>query len=101
MNDISASVSQNLELDVMRILDEFLDVNPRIPKSFFGLRARGVIPLDQRDIVMSHPHPPPTATRDRFDHDRIPDLFRSGQSFLFVFDVSIRTRRSWHPGLLG
>ena len=101
VNDIAAIVSENLELDVMRVLDELLDVDAGVAKGFLRLRARGVITLHQTDIVVSDPHPAAATACDRFDHDRITDSLGRRQSVLFVFDQAIGTGRNWHAGLSG
>ena len=52
VDDVALAVTENLELDVARVLDEFLDVNPAVGKRLFSLAAGGVVALDQRDVVV-------------------------------------------------
>ena len=45
VDDVALVVAENLKFDVMRVLDEFLDVNAGIAEGLFRLGARGVIAL--------------------------------------------------------
>ena len=58
-------VAENLKFDVVRVLDEFFDINAGIAKGLFRLGARGVIAFDQRNVVVRHAHPASAAARPR------------------------------------
>jgi hypothetical protein len=47
MNDFPFVVAQNLNLNMVRILNEFFDVNAGIAESLFRFAARGVIAFDE------------------------------------------------------
>src|ERR1051326_4305381 len=49
MDNVSLGVTEDLELDVVRVLDEFLDINAGIAKRLLRFSPGGVIPLHERD----------------------------------------------------
>ena len=101
MNNVAAIVAQDLELDVMRIFDEFFDVNTGVAERLFRFAAGGMVALDQGDVVMSATHPATAAAGNGFNHYRIADLFGRRDSFLFIFHHSFRSGGRGNPGLLG
>ena len=94
-------VAEDLEFDVVRVLDEFLDVNAGIAEGFFGLGAGGVITFDERNVVVRHAHAASAAAGDGLDHDGIADAFGDGERVLLVFDDAFRTGRRGHAGFFG
>src|SRR5438552_1494201 len=101
VDDVTAIVAQDLELDVMRVFDEFLDVNAGIAKGLFRFAAGGMIAFDQGDVVMRNAHSAPAAPGDGFDHDGIADPLGGGDGFLLVFHDPFRARWRGHAGFLG
>ena len=101
VNNVAAIVAQDLELDVMRIFDEFFDVNTGVAERLFRFAAGGMVALDQGDVVMSATHPATAAAGNGFNHYRIADLFGRRDSFLFIFHHSFRSGGRGNPGLLG
>ena len=101
MNDVSPIVAKDLELDMVRVLDAFLDVDPGIAKSLFGFRASCVVAFDQRDVIVSQTHSASAATRHGFQDHRIANLFRHRQSILFIFHQAIGTWWHWHTCFFG
>ena len=76
----------------------FLDVNRGVAESFFGLAPRGVITLDQRNIIVGDAHAAPAAAGNRFDHDRVTDPLGGRERLLFILDEPLGPGRHWHPG---
>eukprot|EP00825_Cyclidium_porcatum_P032664 TRINITY_DN34880_c0_g1_i1.p3 TRINITY_DN34880_c0_g1~~TRINITY_DN34880_c0_g1_i1.p3 ORF type:complete len:393 (-),score=-18.84 TRINITY_DN34880_c0_g1_i1:877-2055(-) len=101
MDDIPPVVAQDLKLDVVGILDEFLDVNVRVAERLLRLALGRIEALDQGDIVMGHPHPAPTATCHGLDKDRVADPLRDLFGLLLGFHNAIRTRRHRYARFLG
>ncbi len=46
VNDVALVIAENLKLDVMWVLNVFLDVNPGIAEGFLGLGAGGAVAFD-------------------------------------------------------
>ena len=101
MDDVALVVAEDLEFDVMRVLDEFLDVNPRIAKRLFRFGARRVIAFDQRNVVVRHAHAASAAAGDGFDHDRIADALGDGQGILLVLHDTVGAGGVGDTRLLG
>jgi hypothetical protein len=93
MDDAALVVAENLDFDVMRILDEFFDINAGIAERLFRLGARRVITFDERNVVVRDAHAASAAARHRLDHDRIADAFGDGQRVLFLFNDAFGTGR--------
>src|SRR5216110_3121608 len=100
MDDVSAVIGQDLELDVMRVLDEFLDVYPGIAEGPFRLGPRGVITLHEGNVVMGNAHAPSAAAGDGFNHDRIANSPGIRERLLFVIDNSLRAGWRRYPSFL-
>ena len=96
MHGVSVMIGYDLKFDVMRIENQFLNVNGRISKRLLCLGARGVKSLHQTRVVMRRAHAATAATGNGFDHDRIADFFRDLDRFLFVLNDSVASRRHWH-----
>ena len=47
MNNIAFGIAENLKFNVMRVFDEFFDINPGITERFFRLGTGCMIPFDQ------------------------------------------------------
>src|SRR5437867_12652182 len=73
VDDVAAAVAQDLEFDMVRIFDEFLDVHAGIAEGLFRFAAGGVVAFDQGDVVVGDAHTPTAAAGDGLDHDRIAD----------------------------
>ena len=101
VDDAALVVAQNLEFDVVRVFDVFLDVNAGVAEGLFGLGAGGVIAFDQGNVVVGDAHAASAAAGDGFDHDRVADAFGDGQGVLLVFHHALGAGRGLHAGLLG
>ena len=93
MNNAAFLVTENLNFDMMRILDVFLNIDPGIAKRFFRFASRRVITFHERNVIMRHTHPASAAASNGFDHHRIPDVFGDGQGLRFFFNDAIRSWR--------
>jgi hypothetical protein len=100
VDDVALVVAENLNFDVVRVLDEFLDVNAGIAEGLFRLGAGGVIAFDEGNVVVGDAHAASAAAGDGLDHDRIADALGDDQGVLLVFDDAFRTGRV-HAGFFG
>ena len=100
MNDVALVVAQDLELDVVRVLNELLDIDPGVAKGLLRLAARRVVAFDQGNIIMGYAHAPPTTAGDGLDYDRVANAFGHHQSVLLVVHDAFRAGRGWHIGFL-
>src|ERR1051326_752257 len=94
-------ITQNLELHMMRILDELFDINARIPKSLLRFRPRCMIAFDQRNIVVGYTHSATAAPSDRLNHHRIPNPLRDRQRILLMIHHTFRARRRRNSSFFG
>src|SRR5580698_6891681 len=98
MHEPTVAVADNLELDMMGSIDQFLDIDAAVSKRFLRLAAGCVKSLHQTHVAVRSAHPSATASRDRFDHHRIPDSFRNLQGLRFRLDDSVAPGRDRPPG---
>jgi hypothetical protein len=101
VDDVALVVTENLELDVARVLDEFLDVNPAVGKRLFSLAAGGVVALDQRDVVVGSAHSAASAAGHGLDHHRVANFLGGLERLLLGLDDVLRSGRDRHAGLAG
>ena len=92
MDGVAVLIGHDLKLDVMRVDDQFLDVNLGVPESFFRFRSRAVKALHKAGFVMRGAHPASAAAGDGFDHHRITNFFRDFDRLGFGFDNAIAAR---------
>ena len=101
MDEVAAVVPEDLKLDVVRVFDEFLDVNTGIAEGLFRLGTAGVEAFYHRNVVVGHAHAATAASCDRLDHHRITDLLGDGQGLLFVLNDPLGAGRGGDSGFLG
>ncbi len=101
VNDIAMRVTQNLKLNVPRILDEFFDVNPAVAKHHFRLAPRGVIAFQQRNFIVRHAQATPTATRHGLDHHGVANLLGHAARRRLVLHHAVAAGRHRHAGAFG
>ena len=101
MDNVALAVAENLELDVTRVLDEFLDVNPAVGKGLFGLAAGGVVALNQRDVVVGRTHPAATTAGHGLDQHRVADFLGDLERLLLSIDDILGAGWNRHAGLAG
>ena len=99
MNHIALAVGNKLELDVVRILDEFFDVDCGVAKGFLRLGARAMETIDQRDFIVRDTHAASATPRHGLDHHGETDLAGDAQRLAFRLDNTVAARRDGHPGL--
>src|SRR5688572_5676903 len=93
MQDLAVTVGEDLELDVARLLDVFLDVYRSIAEGLLRFVSGYVEFLGKRDVIMRDSHPATTAASHCFNNDRIANFTGDFDRLGFVFDRAIRT---WH-----
>ena len=86
MNDVAMLVAQDLDFDMARIDDEFLDEHAVVAEGGFGLGTRARKTLGHLGLGMRDPHALAAAARRCLDHDRISDLVGDLQRVLGVGD---------------
>ncbi len=100
MDHFALVVRENLEFDMVRVFDVFLDVNPGIAEGLLRFGARGVIAFDEGNVVVGHAHAAPAAAGDGLDHHGIADAFGNDEGVLLVLHRAFRTGRDRDPGFL-
>jgi hypothetical protein len=65
---VPSIIPEDLELDMMRILDVFLDIDAGVAKGLFCFRPCGMEAFDEGDVVMGDPHAAAAATGHSLDH---------------------------------
>src|SRR4030095_3706193 len=98
MNDMAVSVGDNLKVDVMRIDDELLDVDPLITESFLGLVTRGMKGRFKARFIMRRTHPAATTACGRFHPHWVTDLFCNLDGVVLCLDYPVTPRRHRHTG---
>ncbi len=98
VNGFSVTVGDHLELYVVRVNDEFFNVNVAVPEGLLRLRFGGVKHRGQTCLVVRSTHPTTAASRDGFDHDRKANLPRNLQCLLFALHDTVAAGRDGDPG---
>ena len=99
VNHVALAVGNKLELDVMRVLHEFLDVDVGIAESLLRLGACTVETFDQGDFVVRDAHAASAAARHGLDHHGETDLAGDAQRLTFCFHDAVAAGRDRHAGL--
>ncbi len=92
MNEPAVMVAKNLDLDVPRTFDIFLDQQSAVPEGAFGLPARGGQSFGKCGSITDDAHPAPTTAGGSFNEQRK----TNARKILFVF---IRRRNDRNSGL--
>ena len=90
------AVGHDLKLDVVRVLDQFLDVDLGVAEGLLRLHPRAVEALHQADVVVRRAHSATAAAGDGLDHHRVTDL----SSRPLTASASVSTMPSL-PGVTG
>ena len=101
MNTVALGIAEDLTLNVVRVLDEFLDIYPAVAERCFGLAAGGVVALNQRDVIVSRTHPAATTAGHGLDHHGVADFLGDLERFLLSIDDIIGAGWNRHAGLAG
>ena len=97
MHGVPMLVGDDLKLDVVRIDDQFLDVNGAVSKSLFRFGPRRMKRRGETGLVVRRSHSAAAAARDRLDHDGKTDPARDFQRLLFVLDDPVAPGRDGYP----
>ncbi len=76
VHQISVLVSENLHLDVLRIVDIFFDKNRIVAECRAGFVARFIVFRFHFGVAAHDAHPASAAARGRFNHDGVADFIR-------------------------
>ena len=101
VNNFTAFIAKDLEFDMVRFFDEFLEVDVGITEGFFRFHPCGEESFDEADIVMGGSHAFAAATSDGFDHHGVPDFFCGFDGFMFGSDGAIATWRNGDASFAG
>ena len=82
VNHVAMLVSENLELDMMRFLNEFLDINRVVAESRLCLAASCILHLHDILLTLYETHSFSAASHTSLKHDRETDLTRHLDSLL-------------------
>ena len=80
------AVRHDLDFDVTRLFDEFLDENPIVTKTRARLIARTFKSIEAFVIIARNAHAFATAAGTGLEHDGIADVVRNLDGLLCVFD---------------
>ncbi len=89
VDDRPLPVADELDLDVARLLDKLLDVEPAVAEGVGGLGPGGHEERLELGLVAGHPHPAPAAAGRRLDHDREAGLARCGEPLLHTLHGAV------------
>src|SRR6476620_7297010 len=90
-------VREDLKLYVMRIDNEFFNVDIRVAESLVRLQARGVIALYQASFMAGDAHSAAPSARHCLDHHRKADLSGDSYRFFLTLHRPIASRRNRNP----
>ena len=93
MDDLAVLVPEDLKFNMMRVNDQFLDVNIGVSERLFGLHACAVEPLHKASFIVCHAHPATATASNRFDHHGVSDLACDLDRFLLVGNDAIAAGR--------
>ena len=99
MDDVSVLVGEDLEFDVARVFDVFLDEYFAVPECLFGLAAGEYEFLAEGNIVAGDTKAFATATGNCFDHHWIAYLVCNLDRFVFGFDCAVAAAANGHSYL--
>ena len=91
MNDIAFAVGEDLDLDVTRVLEKFLQIEIGHAECFFRLQLCSGERFGKIARTFDNPHSATSPTGSRLEHDRISDLRRQQQSLVLAFHDPLRS----------
>ena len=97
MHEAPVAIADYLELDVMRPIDQFFDVDTAVPKRFLGFAASRMKSLYKTYVIVRSAHPSTATAGNRFDHHRVPNLFGNLYCLALRLNDSIAPGRDRHP----
>src|SRR5438128_3245194 len=99
MNGMPMHVCDDLEFDVMRIENQFFDVNRGVSKRFFRFCARTVKSLHEARLVMRRSHAVTSAAGHCLDHHWVTNLLGNLNCVLLAVDDAFASGRARYAGL--
>ena len=100
VHDVAVMVADDLELDVARVLEVFLDVDVAVAERGLGLSLRGPERVGQLAGIPHDAHASPAAAGDRLDDDRVSDVLGDLERLLLAVDGAVAARQHRHARLL-
>ncbi len=100
MDDVPLAIAQNLDLDMPRLGDEFLEEHPIVAEGRAGFASRALECLAQVALAERDAHALAAAARGRLDHHREADRLRNARRQLRLPDRFGVSRDDADPGLL-
>ena len=100
VDDVPVTVRQDLEFDVVRPLDVFLDEDAAVAESGLRFARRGVHVDAQLLVGPDDAQPAPASAGAGLDHHRVADAFRERDSVLRARHALLGARHDRHAGLL-
>ena len=101
VNAVAVGVTEDLNFDVARVGDEFLDEDTVIAEGVGRLVFGGLEPLARFLVVPCDAHAFAATACGRFEHDRIADLARDFHRLIRVFDDAHIARNCAYTCFLG
>ena len=92
-------VAKNLEFDMARPFDQFLEINLSGAETAASHRTRALNGGQQLRFIFCRQHADATAATRRFDQHRKTDLARGSNDRVVVIGQHFRTLRHWHAVL--
>ena len=100
-NHVAVGVSDDLDLDVPGLFDEFLNENPAVPEARHGLAGRALESVAASGLVEGDPHALAAAPGAGLDHHGIADAPGNGNGLVGILHHIGVTGYHIDPGLLG
>src|SRR5262245_6913016 len=101
MGDVALLTGDDLNFDMPRLLDVFLEIDAAVFEGLLGLLARGGEAGAEADVVAGHAHAAPTAARRRLDQHRETHRVGEPQGVVLILDQAFATGDDGDAGLLG
>ena len=96
---VAELIGEDLHLDVLGILDEFLDIHVAVAERAFRLGHGSVESLDQAGVVVRHAHAASAAACGRLDDDRVSEFVRLFERRIFGGNDIVAAGRYGHSCL--
>ena len=100
VNDIAVCITENLNLDVARALDKFLEIDLIVAKCRLGLASGGRNVVLELCGLSNHTHAAATPAPARLQHERITDFFGQPGNRGGIIGQWPRRRHDGHARLL-
>ena len=101
VEDFAFAVAEDLDFNVVRVLDEFFDVDVGVAEALLGFAAGGVVAFAKRDVVVDDAHASAAAAGDCLDHYGVADFFCDGEGVFFGVYGACGAGRNGDAGFFG